>query len=72
MASRKVGKALHIFETDLWVNTDIYLEVMESTVLPWIKTGQEIVLGCGRKTWSPAMSPTGPSSGSRTTATTWS
>jgi hypothetical protein len=28
----------HIFETGLWVNTDIYLEVMESTVLPWIKT----------------------------------
>jgi hypothetical protein len=28
----------HIFETGLRVNTDIYLEVMESTVLPWIKT----------------------------------
>ena len=28
----------HIFETGLWVNTDIYLEVMESNVLPWIKT----------------------------------
>jgi hypothetical protein len=33
---------------------------------------QETFLGCGRKTWPPAMSPTGPSSGSRTTATTWS
>jgi hypothetical protein len=25
-------------ETGLWVNTDICLEVMESTALPWIKT----------------------------------
>jgi hypothetical protein len=25
-------------ETGLWVNTDICLEVKESTVLPWIKT----------------------------------
>jgi hypothetical protein len=33
---------------------------------------QEIVLGCGSKTQPPAMSPTGPSSGSRTTVTTWS
>jgi hypothetical protein len=32
------GRPLHIFETGLWVNTDIYLEVMECTVLPWIKT----------------------------------
>jgi hypothetical protein len=32
------GGPLHIFETGIWVNTDIYLEVMESTVLPWIKT----------------------------------
>ncbi len=32
------GSPPHIFETGLWVNTDIYLEVMESTVLPWIKT----------------------------------
>jgi hypothetical protein len=38
MTSRKVRKAPHIFETGLWVNTDIYLEVMESTALPWIKT----------------------------------
>ena len=28
----------HIFETGLRVNTDVYLEVMEQTVLPWIKT----------------------------------
>ena len=28
----------HIFETGLRVNTDIYLEVMEITVLSWIKT----------------------------------
>ena len=28
----------HIFETGLRVNTDVYLEVMEHTVLPWIKT----------------------------------
>ena len=28
----------HIFETGLRVNMDVYLEVMESTVLPWIKT----------------------------------
>jgi hypothetical protein len=25
-------------ETGLWVNKDIYLEVIECTVLPWIKT----------------------------------
>jgi hypothetical protein len=38
MASRKVRKASYILETGLWVNTYICLEVMESTVLPWIKT----------------------------------
>ena len=27
----------HIFETDLRVNTEIYLQVMETVVLPWIK-----------------------------------
>jgi hypothetical protein len=32
------GRPTHILETGLWVNTDICLEVMESTVLPWIKT----------------------------------
>ncbi len=38
MASMKAGRPPHIVETGLWVNTDISLEVMESTVLPWIKT----------------------------------
>ena len=38
---------------------------------PGSRQWQEIVLGCGRKTRSPAMSPKGPSSGSRTTAPTW-
>ena len=28
---------LHIFETGLRVNTEIYLQVMETVVLPWIK-----------------------------------
>jgi hypothetical protein len=37
---------------------------------PGSRQWQEIVLGCGRKTQPPAMSPTGPSSGSRTTAMT--
>jgi hypothetical protein len=39
---------------------------------PGSRQWQEIILGCCRKTRPPAMSPTGPSSGSRTTATTWS
>jgi hypothetical protein len=39
---------------------------------PGSRQWQEIVLGCGRKTRPPAMSLTGPSSGSRTTAATWS
>jgi hypothetical protein len=39
---------------------------------PGSRQWQEIIIGCGRKTWPPAMSPTGPSSGSRTTAPTWS
>ncbi len=39
---------------------------------PGSRQWQEIVLGCGRKTWPPAMSPAGPSNGSRTTAATWS
>ena len=42
---------------------------------PGSRQWQEIVLGCGRggrKTRPPAMSLTGPSSGSGTTATTWS
>jgi hypothetical protein len=42
------GRPPHIFETGLWVNTDI-------------------VLWCGCKTRPAAMSPTGPSSNSRTT-----
>jgi hypothetical protein len=41
MASRKVRKAPSVFETGLWVNTDIYLEVMDDTVLPWIKAVAE-------------------------------
>jgi hypothetical protein len=50
----------HIFETGLRVNTDIYLEViMESTVLPWIKT----VAGYRPWVWqqdsAPTMTPTG-------------
>ena len=39
---------------------------------PGSRQWQEIVLGCGRKTRPPAMSPIGLSSGSRTTATPWS
>ena len=27
----------HIFEAGLKVNTEVYLKVMEETVLPWIK-----------------------------------
>ena len=41
-------------------------------VFPGSRQWQEIVLGCGCKSRPPAMSPTSPSSGSRTTATTWS
>jgi hypothetical protein len=43
-----------------------------SPSFPGSRQWQEIILGCGRKTRLPAMSPKGPSSGSRTTATTWS
>ena len=43
----------HIFETGLWVNTDIYLEVMESTVLPWIK----IVAGDCPWVWPQDLAP---------------
>ncbi len=32
------GRPPHIFKTGLWVNTNIYLEVTECTLLPWIKT----------------------------------
>ena len=39
---------------------------------PGSRQWQEIVFGCGHKTRPPAMSLTGSSSGSRTTATTWS
>ncbi len=62
----------HIFETGLRVNTDIYLEAMESTVLPWIKT----VAGVRPWEWqqdsAPAMYPNRSIEWSRTTATTWS
>jgi hypothetical protein len=59
----------HIFETGLRVNTDIYLEVMEKTVLPWIKT----VAGDRPWVWQQDSAPCHVSnSGSRTTATTWS
>ena len=36
----------HIFEIGLRVITEIYLQFMETVVLPWIK--QVVATGCGR------------------------
>jgi hypothetical protein len=62
----------NIFETGLRVNTDIYLEVMESTVLPWIKT----VAGDRPWVWQQDSAPCHVSNKSiqwlKDTAMTWS
>jgi hypothetical protein len=47
----------HIFDTGLRVNTDIYLEAMESTVLPWIKTVAGVRPWVMQQDSVPAMSP---------------